>query len=109
MVRWSFVKFPYALRSLTHVLSFRLCLYIAQCFCKRNLNKCFDCSSASRLTLKAANGKRNPDAEEFEENPEVRKGMKICFDKNSPFSACPNIAKGIFINKAMANNFVSNA
>ena len=53
--------------------------------------------------------RENPDAEEFEENPEVVKGMKICFDKNSPFSACPNIAKGIFINKAMANNFVSNA
>ena len=53
--------------------------------------------------------RENLDAEEFEENPEDVKGMKICFDKNSPFSACPNIAKGIFINKAMANNFVSNA
>ena len=53
--------------------------------------------------------RENLDAEEFEENPEDVKGMKICFDKNSPFSACPNIAKGIFINKATANNFVSNA
>ena len=53
--------------------------------------------------------RENLDAEEFEDNPEDVKGMKICFDKNSPFSACPNIAKGIFINKAMANNFVSNA
>ena len=53
--------------------------------------------------------RENPDAEEFEENPEDVKGMKICFDKNSPFSACPNIAKGIFIDKAMANKFVSNA
>ena len=53
--------------------------------------------------------RENLDAEEFEENPEDVKGMKICFDKNSPFSACPNIAKGIFINKTMANNFVSNA
>ena len=37
--------------------------------------------------------RENLDAEEFEENPEDVKGMKICFDKNSPFSACPNIAK----------------
>ena len=59
--------------------------------------------------LKPQMKRENPDAEEFEENPEVAKGMKMCFDKNSPFSACPNIAKGIFINKAMANNFVSNA
>lgn len=53
--------------------------------------------------------RENLDAEEFEENPEDVKGMKICFDKNSPFSACPNIAKGIFINKATATTFVSNA